>query len=106
MMQTLIALVAAAALEIAGDAAIRHGLLRSAPYWLVLGALTLVTYGLVVNTNRLIDFGRLMGLYIAVFFVVSQVLSFAFFGERPSPSVLLGGALIVAGGVVIQLGPR
>ena len=105
-MQTLIALVAAAALEIAGDAAMRHGLLRLAPYWLVLGALTLATYGLVVNTNRLIDFGRLMGLYIAVFFVVSQVLSFAFFGERPSPSVLLGGALIVAGGVVIQLGPR
>ena len=84
----------------------RQGLLGATRYWLVLGALALVTYGLVVNANRLIDFGRLMGLYIAVFFVVSQVLSFAFFGERPSPSLLLGGALIVAGGVVIQLGPR
>jgi small multidrug resistance family-3 protein len=59
-----------------------------------------------VNANRLIDFGRLMGLYIAVFFVVSQVLSLVLFGERPSPNLILGGALIVAGGVVIQFGAR
>jgi len=53
---------------------IRHGLGRSAWHLLALAAVTLVVYGLVVNPNRLIDFGRLMGLYIAVFFVVSQVL--------------------------------
>lgn len=45
-----------------------------------------------------------MGLYTAVFFVVSQLMSLALFGERPLPSLLLGGALIVAGGLVIQLG--
>jgi len=45
-----------------------------------------------------------MGLYIAVFFVVSQVLSFVIFDERPGPTLLLGGALIVAGGLVIQSG--
>jgi small multidrug resistance family-3 protein len=57
-----------------------------------------------VNVNRAVDFGRLMGLYTAVFFVVSQLMSLALFGERPLPSLLLGGALIVAGGLVIQLG--
>ena len=62
-------------LEIGGDAAIRHCRDRSAWHSLALGAVTLVAYGLVVNANRLIDFGRLPGLYIAVFFVVSQVLS-------------------------------
>jgi small multidrug resistance family-3 protein len=65
-----------------------------------------VAYGVVVNANRAIDFGRLMGLYIAVFFVVSQVLAFAIFGGRPTPSLLVGGVLIVAGGLVIQLGLR
>jgi small multidrug resistance family-3 protein len=47
-----------------------------------------------------------MGIYIAVFFVVSQVLSLAIFGERPSPSLVLGGALVVAGGLVIQFGTK
>lgn len=42
-----------------------------------------------------------MGLYIAIFFVVSQVISFVFFGERPSVAVLAGGALVVAGGLVM-----
>src|SRR5213593_4092329 len=63
-------LVLAAALEVGGDAAIRHGLLRASWPWLLVGALGLTAYGLVVNANRLIDFGRLMGLYIAVLFVV------------------------------------
>ena len=66
---TLAMLILAAALEIGGDAAIRHGLVRSAWHSLALGAVSLVVYGLVVNANRLVDFGRLMGLYIAVFFV-------------------------------------
>ena len=103
---TLATLLLAAALEVAGDAATRHGLVRSAWPWLALGAAMLVAYGFVVNTSRLIDFGRLMGLYIAVFFVVSQIFSLVLFGERPSASLLLGGGLIVAGGIVIQLGVR
>jgi len=97
-------LVLAAALEVGGDAAIRHGLRASWP-WLLVGALGLTAYGF-VNANRLIDFGRLMGLYIAVFVVMSQVLSVMFFGERPSPSLLLGCVLIIGGGIVIQLGAR
>ena len=63
-----------------------------------------VGYGFVVNTDRLIDFGRLMGLYIVVFFVVSQAVAFWAGGERPSPSLWLGGALIVLGGLVIHVG--
>ena len=96
-------LVLAAALEVGGDAAIRHGLLRASWPWLLVGALGLTAYGF-VNANRLIDFGRLMGVYIAVFVVVSQVLSVMFFGERPSPSLLSGCLLIIGGGIVIQFG--
>ena len=100
----LLMLLLAAVLEIGGDAAIRHGLLRAAWPWLALGVMTLAAYGFAVNLNRVIDFGRVMGLYIAVFFVVSQVLSFFLFEERPTPSLLLGGTLIVVGGLVIQVG--
>jgi small multidrug resistance family-3 protein len=106
MKSTVAALFVAAALEIGGDAAVRRGLIHSAWPWLALGAVTLVAYGLTVNLNRSIDFGRLMGLYIAVFFLVSQLLSFVFFAERPSLSLILGGALIVAGGLVIHMGTQ
>lgn len=106
MTNTICVLLVAAALEIGGDAALRRGLIQCAWPWLATGGTTLIAYGLVVNLNRSIAFGRLMGAYIAVFFVVSQMLSALFFGERPSPSVICGGTLIVAGGLVIQLGTR
>jgi small multidrug resistance family-3 protein len=96
-------LVVAAALEVGGDAAMRRGLVEAAGRWLAVGAGALVAYGLVVNGNRAVEFGRLMGVYIAVFFTVSQVLSVAVFGERPGAGLLVGGGLIVAGGIVIQL---
>jgi small multidrug resistance family-3 protein len=104
MIATLGVLVVAAVLEVGGDAAIRHGLTRPAWAWLAVGAAALVSYGVVVNTNRAVDFNRLMGTYIVVFFVVSQTIAWACFGERPSAPLLVGGALIVTGGFVIQTG--
>jgi small multidrug resistance family-3 protein len=103
MMGTLGLLALAAALEVGGDAAVRRGLVRSAWPWLVFGVGMLGAYGLVVNTNRDIDFGRLMGVYIVVFFGVSQAISVFFFGEPLSRSILIGGSLIVSGGVVLAL---
>jgi drug/metabolite transporter superfamily protein YnfA len=99
-------LLVAALLEVGGDAAIRRGLASPSTTWLVAGLAMLGAYGCVVNANRTLDFGSLMGIYIVVFFVVSQILGLAIFGDRPSPSLLVGGALIVVGGVVIQAGTR
>ena len=104
MLGLLVPLVAAALLEVGGDAAIRHGLLRAGWPWLLAGSAALIAYGFFVNTNRALDFNRLMGVYIAIFFVVSQVTAWAAFGDRPSPALLVGGALVVAGGLVIQAG--
>lgn len=101
MIRTITFLVVAAALEIGGDAAIRNGLLRAHGLWLVLGIALLGVYGFVVNSNPAIDFGRLLGLYIAVFFVLSQVVGAASFGERPSLARLAGGALIIVGGGIL-----
>lgn len=103
-MLTLGSLVVAALLESGGDAAIRRGLVQGTTAWLVAGAVVLVAYGFVVNANRAVDFSTLMGGYIAVFFVVSQVIAMALLGERPAPMTLLGGAFIVAGGLIVQYG--
>ena len=103
MLTTLASLIAAALLEVGGDAAIRYGLVRSATAAMVAGAVALVAYGFVVNTNRLLEFNRLMGVYIAVFYLVSQAIGMAVFGERPTLPAVAGGALIVTGGLLIQL---
>lgn len=100
---TLGSLVVAAALESGGDALIRQGLVHASRWWLALGAVVLVIYGFAVNLNRLVDFSTLMGTYIAVFFVVSQTIAVGM-GDRPSPMTLLGGAFIVAGGLIVQYG--
>lgn len=96
-------LVVAAALESGGDALIRHGLGHASRWWLAFGAVVLVLYGFAVNLNRLVDFSTLMGTYIAVFFVVSQIIAVGM-GERPSLMTLLGGSFIVAGGLIVQYG--
>ena len=92
-------LLGAALLEAGGDAMIRLGL-RGARWALFLGPLLLVLYGLLVNVPRW-DFSRLMGVYIAVFFVASQLISIVLFRERLQAPVLVGGALIIAGGLLL-----
>ena len=56
-------------------------------------------YGNVAPT----DFGRLLGMYVVVFFVVAQLANFFVFEMRPNSAILVGGALINAGGLVITL---
>src|ERR1051326_2260531 len=104
MLATLLTLLLAAFLEAGGLAALRGGLAGSTAAWLALGGSALLAYGFTVNATRTIDFGRLMGVYIAVFFLVSQAISVGLFAERPALPLLVGGGLIVAGGIVIQLG--
>ncbi|MGD0672044.1 MAG: hypothetical protein ABSB13_08195 [Candidatus Binatus sp.] len=101
ILKTLAILVLAAALEVGGDALVRVGL-RGPVYWLAAGGLVLFAYGVLVNLSGL-DFNRLMGIYIAVFFVVSQVISFIFFRQIPDDRILLGGGFIVTGGLLILL---
>jgi hypothetical protein len=62
----------------------------------------LFAYGVSVNSPPW-DFGKLLGVYVTLFFVVAQVINLVFFGIRPDLPVFVGGALIVAGGVVITL---
>jgi drug/metabolite transporter superfamily protein YnfA len=92
-------LAIAALLESGGDAGVRLGL-QGRAWGFVLGPLALVAYGFVVNLSRW-EFGRLMGVYIAVFFVISQALALLLFRERLHLPVAVGGTLIVAGGLLL-----
>jgi len=102
----LLVLVAAAGLEAGGDALVRAGLFGpSLPRrlaLLLLGAAVLFLYGCVVNLPRW-DFGRLLGIYVAAFFVMAQIINWIGFGQRPTLPICVGGGLIILGGLVITL---
>ncbi len=99
-MRELSILVLAAILEVGGDALVRWGLKGGKVAGLILGAAVLFAYGLTVNLPKW-DFGKLMGIYIALFFVVSQLVAVFVFQEKVKIPMLVGGALIVAGGIVL-----
>ncbi len=105
----LLLLTLAAMLEAGGDAMIRAGLHSASPNarvgWMLLGAATLFAYGTTVNLPPW-DFGRLLGAYVALFFLVTQVVNAVAFGQRPTLPVMVGGTLIVAGGLVITFWQR
>ena len=101
-MREALFLVLAAILEVGGDALVRWGLKGGRWYGLVLGAAVLFGYGLSVNLPKW-DFGRLMGVYIATFFVVSQAVAVIFFRERLQLPIVVGGILIISGGVLISV---
>ena len=99
----------AAFLEAYGDSLFQTAFYRSTGMgrWvaITLGSVVLASYGASVNLPRW-DFGRLLGVYVAAFFVVAQILNKVRFGQAPTTSIWLGGALIVAGGLVVALGAR
>jgi drug/metabolite transporter superfamily protein YnfA len=105
MMQltSFIAFVAAAILEVGGDALIRKGMRGSGVLVILLGCLALSCYGVVVNLSRW-DFSKLLGVYVAVFAVVSVLTGLFIFRETVPPSTWIGLAVIVCGGCIIQYG--
>ena len=70
---------------------------------LLVGGIMLFCYGVVLNQAPF-DFGRLIGAYVATFFVVGQVINLVAFGTPPSLPVTVGGLLIIIGGAVITYG--
>jgi hypothetical protein len=101
----LIFLVVATGLEVSGDAIIRKSLFEHVgPARLalfLLGAALLAGYGTFLNLAPL-EFGQVVGLYIATLFVMWQIVNFLFFRTLPTVPILMGGALVVAGGLVVS----
>lgn len=101
-------LLIAASLEAGGDAVIRIGLHAPNPFvrtvLFLVAAVILFIYGYAVNASSW-DFGRLLGIYIVFFFLIAQVMSWSVFHQQPSRAILLGGAFIIVGGIIISLNP-
>ncbi len=104
-MPVLALLVIATTLEVTGDAIIRkslfehQGLARIGLF--AGGAALLAGYGTFLNLAPL-EFGKVVGLYIATLFVVWQVITFFAFRTIPTFPAQLGGTLIVAGGCIVS----
>jgi hypothetical protein len=101
---TMILLLAATILEVSGDAVVRTaiynhvGLVRLGLF--LAGGALLFGYGTLLNLAPL-EFGQVVGLYLATLFVVWQVINFVAFRALPTLPIVLGGSLVIAGGAII-----
>ena len=91
-------------MEVTGDAIIRNGLsqraLSAKAVYFIGGAMLLFGYGLTLNLAP-IAFHKVVGIYIATLFVVWQIVSYAAYRSIPGPPILLGGAFIICGGLIV-----
>jgi drug/metabolite transporter superfamily protein YnfA len=99
-------LLIAAFLEAYGDSCFQSALYRASGMSRALafvgGAASLVAYGLIVNAPRW-EFGKLLGIYVVLFFCLAQIIARVKFGQTPTLPIWIGGALICLGGVIISL---
>ncbi len=100
-------LIVATALEVSGDAIIRIALLNHTGMTaariglFAVGAALVFGYGIALNLAPL-EFGQVVGLYIATLFIMWQIINFLFFGAVPTVPIMAGGSLIVLGGALVS----
>jgi len=107
-MKILMFVFLATILEATGDAVVRVALRQ--PFSSVvarvgiflIGGVLLTLYGTSLNLAP-VDFATVTGIYVAMLFVVFQIANYVFFHSAPTRSVLAGGTLIVAGGLLVFL---
>jgi multidrug transporter EmrE-like cation transporter len=95
-------LMVAAFLEVAGDALIRSGLKSKLIFEFIFGGIVLFVYGIFVNAPKR-DFGQLLGVYIVLFYIASQLMGYFLFGEAVTQGRLIGGVFIAVGGVCMMI---
>lgn len=117
--QIVLLLVFAAILEASGDYIVGYGM--GLKHWLyryliiALGGVVLLVYGYTVNSAPW-DFSRLLGTYVVIFFICTQVIGFLstkkptagidFFytWQLPSGLKFTGSLLIIIGGFIFAIG--
>jgi hypothetical protein len=100
----LIVLLIATTFEVSGDAVVRIAIYHQSGLprlgLMLAGVALLLGYGSFLNLAPL-EFGRVVGLYIATLFVVWQVINFVAFRATPTIPIVIGGAFIIVGGAII-----
>lgn len=101
----VVLLIIATALEVSGDAIIRKCIYNHVGAarigFALLGMILLFGYGFFLNLAP-VEFGKIVGLYIATLFVMWQLISFISFKTVPDLPVIVGGSLIVIGGLIVS----
>ncbi|MFT3910140.1 MAG: hypothetical protein QM737_11985 [Ferruginibacter sp.] len=101
----IVFLLIATSLEVGGDAIIRKCMYEHTGTARILfglvGMIMLFGYGFFLNLAP-VEFGKIVGLYIATLFVMWQVISYISFKSIPTLPVIVGGVLIVAGGLIVS----
>ncbi len=100
----LIFILIATIFEVSGDAIVRMAIYKNTGAirigLMLIGGVLLFSYGFSLNLAP-IEFGQVVGLYIATLFIVWQVINFLAFQTLPSVPSIVGGAFIVVGGMII-----
>jgi len=106
-MKIFLFVLAATAFEASGDAIVRialhHPSLLARIGLFLAGTILLALYGTSLNLAP-VEFATVTGIYVATLFVVFQITNFVFFHVLPTPSVYVGGAFMVTGGLIVFLG--
>jgi small multidrug resistance family-3 protein len=95
--------IAAAVLEVSGDAIVRKGLRGSGLIIIMIGFAMLGCYGVVVNMVKW-DFSKLLGVYVAIFALISILFGRFVFKENVPAPTWIGLCVIICGGMIIQFG--
>jgi hypothetical protein len=97
-------LLVATTLEVGGDAVVRVAIYNHVGLTriglMLTGAALLFGYGFALNLAP-VEFGRVVGLYIATLFVIWQIINLIAFRTLPSLPILVGGSLVIVGGLII-----
>jgi hypothetical protein len=100
----VIFLLVATILEVSGDAIIRTSIYnhtgKARIGLMLMGAILLFGYGYSLNLAP-VEFGKVVGLYLATLFVVWQIINYIAFRTLPTLPVFVGGIFIIAGGMII-----
>jgi small multidrug resistance family-3 protein len=101
---TLAFLLIATTFEVSGDAIVRVAIYNHVGPTriglMLVGAALLFGYGSTINLAP-VQFGQVVGLYIATLFVVWQILNYIVFRAFPNLPIVVGGVLIIAGGMIV-----
>jgi small multidrug resistance family-3 protein len=99
--------VAAGLAEIGGGYLIWRWLREGAPLIAgIVGALILVSYGIIPTLQRSGDFGRIYAAYGGVFVVASLLWGWGVAGHRPDRYDWMGAIVVLAGVAIIYFAPR
>jgi hypothetical protein len=103
-MKTFLFVLLATIFEATGDAVVRTALYGDRLFTRIvlycLGVLALAMYGTSLNMAP-VEFGEVIGMYIATLFVMFQITNYIFFRVVPNLPVAVGGTLIIAGGLIV-----